>query len=84
VKDKLQQRLGLSAILVSCALWATVAIIPLLALGSTQTTIAIAVSLLVSELLFWLGILLVGKQIAERYRQQLDPRYWLNKLKNRN
>jgi hypothetical protein len=81
VKSQFQQRVGLSAILFSLGLWGAVAVTPFLSLGIAQTTIAVSILVVVSELLFWLGILLVGKQLAERYRQQLSPRFWLNKLK---
>jgi hypothetical protein len=81
VKAQFQQRLGLYAILFSLGLWGVVAVIPFLSLGITKATILIAVLVVVSELLFWLGILLVGKQLAERYRQQLNPRFWFNKFK---
>lgn len=81
MKDRFRQKLGFYAILFSFGLWGVVALVPFLSLGIAATTITIAVLLVVSEFLFWLGILLVGKQLAERYRQHLNPRAWLNKLK---
>lgn len=81
MKGQFRQKFGLYAILFSFGLWGAVALVPFLSLGIASATITIAVLLVVSEFLFWLGIMLVGKQLAERYRQQLNPRAWLNKLK---
>jgi hypothetical protein len=81
VKGQFRQKFGLYAILFSFGLWGAVALVPFLSLGIASATITIAVLLVVSEFLFWLGIMLVGKQLAERYRQKLNPRAWLNKLK---
>jgi hypothetical protein len=35
------------------------------------------------EVIFWAGILLVGKELAQSYRQKLSPCYWWRRLTDR-
>lgn len=37
---------------------------------------------IVSEVSFWLGILLTGKELAQRYRRKLSPYYWWQRITN--
>ena len=70
------QKLGLGLIVGSFLPWlAIVLIVPLLTLSITQKAIIVPVLLVVAEVLFWLGLLLVGKVGAQRYRGYLNPSY---------
>ncbi len=76
-------KLGVVLVLISCLLWVAVLAVPFLA-ATVATKAAIATSLLVaSEAAFWLGILLAGKELAQRYRRLLNPYYWWQRITNR-
>jgi len=64
------QRLGLILIVLSFVPWLAIAfILPFLPLSVAQKAISIPVLLVLAEIIFWLGVLLVGKEVAQRYRQ---------------
>jgi len=64
------QRLGLILIVLSFLPWLAIAfILPFLPLSVAQKAISVPVLLVLAEILFWLGVLVVGKEVAQRYRQ---------------
>lgn len=84
MRGKSRQNLGLLLIVASCGIWVAVLLLPILPLGTvTQKAIVITSLLIVSEVTFWLGILLAGKELAHRYREQLNPLYWWQKFTKR-
>ena len=77
---RIQTKLGLVLIITSCLLWAAVFVVPFLPFTISHKTIIITSLVIISEVVFWLGILLVGKDIAHRYRSQLNPLNWWRKI----
>jgi len=70
------QRLGLILIVLSFVPWLAIAfILPFLPLSVAQKAISIPVLLVLAEIIFWLGVLLVGKEVAQRYRQYFTLGY---------
>ena len=70
------QKLGLGLIVGSFLPWlAIVLIVPLLTLSITQKAIIVPVLLVVAEVLFWLGLQMVGKVATQKYRRYLSPSY---------
>ncbi|MCV3216222.1 transporter suffix domain-containing protein [Plectonema radiosum NIES-515] len=64
------QRLGLILIVLSFLPWVAIPfVLPFLPLSVAQKAASIPVLLVIAEIMFWLGVLLVGKQAAQRYRQ---------------
>jgi archaellum biogenesis protein FlaJ (TadC family) len=82
VRVKVNSKLGVSLIVSSCLLWVTVLAVPFLPASVAQKAIITASILIVSEITFWLGILLAGKEIAQRYRRKLNPYYWWQRVTN--
>ncbi len=80
MQPKIQAKLGLVLIVASCLLWAAVLVVPLLPVTLTSKATIIASLVIVSEVIFWLGILLAGKELAHRYRRQLNPIKWWRKI----
>ena len=70
-------------ILTSCLLWVAILAVPLLRLSIAQAATLAASLVVISEVLFWVGILLAGKELAHRWRRQLDPRRWWQRLTHR-
>ncbi|WP_241993438.1 transporter suffix domain-containing protein [Trichormus variabilis] len=70
------QKLGLILIIVSFLPWLTIAVIvPFLPISVAQKALLVPALLVLAEVIFWLGVLLVGKEVAQRYRRYLSVRY---------
>jgi len=70
------QKLGLVLIIISFLPWLIIAVIvPFLPISLAQKAILIPVLLVLAEVLFWPGALLVGKEVVQKYRRYLSFRY---------
>jgi hypothetical protein len=84
VQVRFHHRLGLLLIIGSGGIWVAIFLIPILpwAHGLPSATVIAQKALLttslivMSEVIFWLGILLTGKELAHRYHRKLNPYYW--------
>ena len=75
-------KLGIILIIVSIPIFLFIPIIPFLEFeGRTKITVTTIV-LVVAEVLFWSGGLLVGKELFTKYKSKLDPRNWFKKKKD--
>ncbi len=82
-RSRVYTKLGRSLIITSALLWVAILIVPSLPASIPQKAIATTSLVIVSEALFWVGILLTGKEFAHRYRRQLNPYYWWQRFTNR-
>lgn len=57
-------------------------IIPLFDLPAKTKIVASTTSLILMEVVFWTGGLLVGKELFIKYKQKLNPRNWFRKSEN--
>lgn len=57
----------------SFALWGTIAATPFLGYTAVEVAGAIGVMIVVSEVLFWLGVLLLGKAYWHKVQPYLNP-----------
>ncbi len=80
---RIYAKIGLGLILASCLLWVAILIIPVLPVSIAQKALIATSLIIISEVFFWMGILLAGKEFAHRYRRQLSPTYWWQKIINR-
>jgi hypothetical protein len=80
---RVNSKLGLGLVLLSCLLWGAVLVVPFLAATVAQKAAITASLFVISEVAFWLGILLAGKELAQRYRRKLNPYYWWQRVTNR-
>jgi hypothetical protein len=70
------QRLGLILIVLSFLPWVAIPfVVPFLPLSAAQKATSVPLLLILAEILFWLGVLLVGKEVAQRYRQYFTLGY---------
>jgi glucose-6-phosphate-specific signal transduction histidine kinase len=83
VSARVYSKLGIVFIIVSCLLWAAVLAVPLLPFSIAQKALTVTSLVIISEVLFWLGILLAGKEFAHRYRRKLNPYRWWQKVRNK-
>ena len=80
---KIHVKIGIVLIVASCLLWVVILFVPILPFTLAEKALIVTSSIVISEVIFWLGILLVGKEFAHRYRQQLNPAYWWQKITHR-
>ncbi|WP_413174136.1 transporter suffix domain-containing protein [Anabaena azotica] len=70
------QKLGLGLIIISFLPWLAIAlIVPFLPLSVAQKALLVPALLVFAEVIFWLGALLVGKEVVQRYRLYFNFRY---------
>ena len=74
-----QIKLGIFLMIFSGVFFAATFIIPLFDLPTKTKVIASTTSLVLMELVFWSGGLLVGKELFAKYKQQLNPKNWFRK-----
>ena len=72
-------KLGIFLMVFSGVFFAATFVIPFLEFPTRTKVIATTTSLVLMEIVFWLGGLLVGKELFSKYRKQLDPRTWFPK-----
>jgi hypothetical protein len=72
-------RFGIVVILISIAVFFVLFAIPFLSI-SVKTKLALTPALLVAgEVLFWLGIVLIGKDVYLKFKAALKSGEWLSK-----
>lgn len=69
------KQFGFVLIVLSCLVWLAIVAIPLMPFTLAQKTAIVPGLLILGEVLFWAGALLVGKEVAQRYRHWLNPRH---------
>ena len=62
------QKLGLGLIIVSFVPWLAILFVPSLALTVAQKAALVPILAIIAEVIFWLGVLIVGKEAAQKYR----------------
>ena len=74
-----QIKLGIFLMIFSGVFFAATFVIPMFNLPSKTKVIAITTSLVLMEVVFWAGGLLVGKELFTKYKQNLNPVNWFKK-----
>ncbi|WP_257391694.1 transporter suffix domain-containing protein [Mesobacillus jeotgali] len=69
-------RIGMILIIVSFIIWVLPLGIPFLPLTGKVKAISITSSLVMAEVLFWIGALMVGKEAAGKIRKAINPKNW--------
>ncbi|MBW4522582.1 MAG: transporter suffix domain-containing protein [Scytolyngbya sp. HA4215-MV1] len=64
--------LGFGLISLSLGLWGLLLVVPWLPATIAQKTIVATTFVVVSEIFWWTGVLLLGKEVAKRYRHKLN------------
>lgn len=79
IKKNVQIKLGIFLMIFSGVFFAATFIIPLFDLPGKTKVIAVTTSLVLMEVVFWSGGLLVGKELFSKYKKQLNPKNWFIK-----
>ncbi len=74
------EKIGLVLIVLSCAFYAGLLVVPFAPL-TPPGKVALSAGLVISgEGVFWIGCVIVGKELMRRYRHHLNPRTWFRKM----
>ncbi len=76
-----QIKLGIFLMIFSGVFFAASIIIPMFDLSTKTKVIASGASLVLMEVVFWAGGLLVGKELFTKYKNRLNPVNWFKKPK---
>ncbi len=66
-------------LVVPCALYAAIPVVPFLPLTTAQKIGLSSGLVVVAEVIFWAAALFLGKEAISRYRRYFDPRAWFRK-----
>lgn len=72
-------KLGIFMMVFSGVFFALIFIIPMLDLPATTKVVAASASFITMQVVFWVGGLLVGKELFDKYKNQLNPLKWFKK-----
>jgi hypothetical protein len=72
-------KLGIFLMIFSGVFFAATLVFPLTELPVRTKVIASTTSLILMEIVFWSGGLLVGKELFARYKRKLNPLNWFKK-----
>lgn len=75
------RKVGIGLLIVSFVPWGLAFAIPFMALPLSQKAAIAAALFIVAEVMFWIGVLIVGKEVADRYRQWLNPRFIWSRMR---
>jgi membrane-anchored protein YejM (alkaline phosphatase superfamily) len=84
MKKNRQVKLGIFLMIFSGVFFAATLLFPLTSLPTKTKVIASTVSLILMEIVFWSGGLLVGKELFMRYKRKMNPVNWFKKVPHAN
>jgi predicted membrane protein len=80
-KSKVQRILGISLIILTWIFWGMIFVIPFLKLGVKLSAILIT-ALLIGTNAFWVGLFLVGKEFAEKFKIKAKLKKWFSRKRS--
>lgn len=78
-KKNWKLRVGIGLMIVSVPLFLSLPLIPFLDIESKVKVTAGTIILVMGEVLFWSGGLLVGKELFTKYKSYFNPKNWRKK-----
>jgi hypothetical protein len=80
-KKPLLYKIGIFLIISSTIFWMIPFAIPFLELSGKMKVFSITSSLVLAEVVFWVGAIMVGKEVAGKIRKYFNPKNWRKKHK---
>jgi hypothetical protein len=68
--------LGAGILILSFAFYGSLLLLPFLPITGGMKATGVPVLIVLGEVAFWIGGILLGKEVVARYRHFLNPRYW--------
>ncbi|MFN8493905.1 MAG: transporter suffix domain-containing protein [Caldilineaceae bacterium] len=67
---------GIGALILSFVFYGSLLLLPFLSITGTMKAAAIPVLIVLAEIAFWIGGVILGREFVLRYRRYFDPRKW--------
>jgi hypothetical protein len=74
-----KRKLGLLFLFLSFLLYGFVIVIPFLGFSGGLTAVTITSLIISAELSFLVSIIILGRQLAKKYRSYINPKNWIKK-----
>ncbi len=72
-------KLGLTLIILSVFVFASLLLIPFLKIDARDKITVTTIIIVIGEITFWSGGLLLGKELFKKYKSYLNPKNWFKK-----
>ncbi|MFC2123205.1 transporter suffix domain-containing protein [Bacteroidota bacterium] len=77
-------KLGIVLIFLSAPIFLSLLLIPFLNIENTVKISLTTIIIIIGEIVFWTGGLLVGKEMFSKYKSYLNPKNWIKKKAEKN
>ena len=75
----MSKKLGIILIIISFILWIFILAAPFLEISTTLKAAIVGIFVVLGEIFFWGGTVLVGKDIVKKYMKCINPMEWIKK-----
>lgn len=70
---------GIVLLIICVVAFLAIPVVPFLSIGNGAKVTIAAVLFVIGEATFWVGALLVGKELLAKYTSQLNPKNWFKR-----
>lgn len=77
-------KIGMVLLIMALLTWIIPVVAPFTPFSTNAKAMIIAGAIIVAEVIFWIGAILVGKEVAARYKSYLNPKNWRKKGEGEN
>lgn len=79
MKQNWKFKLGIVLLIVCIPLFLAIPLVPFLAISGTAKITVTTILLVIGEMTFWTGGLLLGKELLSKYKAYMNPKNWFKK-----
>ena len=77
-------KIGLIFIMLSAPIFLSLLLIPFLSIDGKAKITLTTITIIIGEIVFWAGGLLVGKELFSKYKSYMNPKNWFKKKSENN
>lgn len=70
---------GIILLIICVVAFLAIPVVPFLSMGNEAKVILAAVLFVIGEATFWVGAILVGKELLAKYTSRLNPKNWFKR-----
>ncbi|MFJ7829299.1 transporter suffix domain-containing protein [Peribacillus sp. NPDC097284] len=83
-RKKKYYKIGMVLLMLSLLTWLIPVVAPFTPFSTNTKAMIIGGAIIIAEIMFWVGAILVGKEVAARYKSYLHPKNWRKKREGEN
>jgi short-subunit dehydrogenase len=81
--SQIMNKIALVLVILSFVLYGLAILVPFTPLSLAYKTALVPAFIIIGEIVWWIGIAIVGKQVVTKYRRYLNPRSWCGSNSNK-